>query len=344
MAKVGIHPPKTPVTEGSNGIAKATLPNVCKMPGPPAPFVPTPLPNIAKSGQSPKGFSVTVTIEGKAVAIRGATFESMGDMASKGTGGGLTSASTHGPAKFITPGSLTVKIEGKNVHLLGEPMLNNCGPNGSPPNTGATMMGLKQGELQKPKRCPPHGPEVTRERSQADEIKKQQQRVDDAKTKTHHAKGEHKAAEKALEDRLAKRTQGTPGTDALRKAVPRAAAAAESAEAYLADQERKLRALEWEKKVADECGGGKNIQLICEHCGGDMGDLDVVTNDGRVKEVKSSEAGYAEKKDKFEYYRQLVEETSILGAGMRMKLAIPGAIADAVEEKHPELKKRVQGH
>ena len=139
MSSVAIHPPKTPVTEGSSGTAKATIPNVCKMPGPPAPFVPSPLPNIAKSGSSPSGYSTTVTIEGNAVAIRGAMFESMGDMASKGTGGGLISANTHGPAKFITPGSMTVKIEGKAVHLLGEPMLNNCGPGGSPPNTGASM-------------------------------------------------------------------------------------------------------------------------------------------------------------------------------------------------------------
>jgi uncharacterized Zn-binding protein involved in type VI secretion len=144
MSSVGIHPPKTPVTTGSNGIAKATLPNVCKLPGPPAPFVPGPLPNIAKSGSSPNGFSTTVKIEGNTVAIRGATFESMGDMASKGTGGGLISANTHGPAKFITPGSLTVKIEGKNVHLLSDSMLNNCGPSGSPPNTGATMAGVTQ--------------------------------------------------------------------------------------------------------------------------------------------------------------------------------------------------------
>ena len=76
------------------------------------------------------------------MAIRGATFESIGDIASKGTGGGLISANTHGPTKFITPGSMTVKIEGKNVHQLGEPMLNNCGPSGSPPNTGATMQGF----------------------------------------------------------------------------------------------------------------------------------------------------------------------------------------------------------
>ncbi|MDH5675706.1 MAG: DUF4150 domain-containing protein [Myxococcales bacterium] len=144
MPSVGIHPPKTPITKGSSGIAAATLPNVCKMPGPPAPFVPTPLPNIAKSGTNPKGYSKDVKVEGKTVAIRGASFESMGDAASKGTGGGLLSANTHGPVKFITPGSLTVKIEGKNVHLLGEPVLNNCGPSGSPPNTGATMAGVLQ--------------------------------------------------------------------------------------------------------------------------------------------------------------------------------------------------------
>ena len=143
MSSVAINPPKTPVTKGCMSIAKATIPNVCKMPGPPAPFVPAPLPNIAKSGMSPKGYSKKVKIEGNTVAIRGASYKSMGDVASKGTGGGLISANTHGPAKFITPGSLDVKIEGKSVHLLGEPMLNNCGASGSPPNTGATLGGTK---------------------------------------------------------------------------------------------------------------------------------------------------------------------------------------------------------
>lgn len=140
---VTVNPPKTPVTAGSNGIAAATVPNVCKMPGPPAPFVPTPLPNIGKSGDSPAGYSKTVTIAGKAVAIKGATFNSTGDIASKGTGGGLVSANTHGPTKFVGPGSLDVKIDGKNVQLLSDPMLNNCGPSGSPPNA-ATLMGVIQ--------------------------------------------------------------------------------------------------------------------------------------------------------------------------------------------------------
>ena len=125
---VTVNPPKTPVTAGSNGTAAATLPNICKMPGPPAPFVPTPLPNIGKSGNAPKDYSKDVTIEGNAVAIRGATFKSMGDVASQGTGGGLISSNVEGPTSFVGPGSMDVKIEGKNVQLLGDPMLNNGGP------------------------------------------------------------------------------------------------------------------------------------------------------------------------------------------------------------------------
>jgi hypothetical protein len=113
------------------------------MPGPPAPFVPVPLPNIGKSGDSPKGYSKKVKIESNAVAIKGSSFNSVGDIASKGTGGGIVSANTHGPTKFVGPGSMDVKIEGKNVQLLSDPMLNNCGPSGSPPNS-ATLVGVLQ--------------------------------------------------------------------------------------------------------------------------------------------------------------------------------------------------------
>lgn len=135
MPTVAVNPPRTPVTKGSSGIAAATVPNICKMPGPPAPFVPTPLPNIGKSGDSPKGYSKKVKVEGQPVAIKGASFKSVGDIASKGTGGGIVSANTHGPTKFVGPGSIDVKIEGKNIQYLGDPMVNNCG---SPPNSAAT--------------------------------------------------------------------------------------------------------------------------------------------------------------------------------------------------------------
>jgi len=143
MPSVAVNPPKTPVTKGSSGMASATMPNVCKMPGPPAPFVPTPLPNIGQSGKSPDGYSTSVTVEGDAVAIAGASFGSSGDIASKGTGGGMVSNNAEGPTKFLAPGSLNVKIEGKNVQYLGDQMLNNCGPSGSPANS-ATMTGVNQ--------------------------------------------------------------------------------------------------------------------------------------------------------------------------------------------------------
>jgi uncharacterized Zn-binding protein involved in type VI secretion len=143
---VAINPPKTPVTTGSNSVAVATLPNMCKMPGPPAPFVPTPLPNIGKSALSPKDFSKTVTIEGNKVAIQGSSFCSIGDIASKGLGGGMVSMNCEGPTTFVGPGSMNVQIEGKNVQYLGDPMLNNCGPTGTPANS-ATATGVVHSPL-----------------------------------------------------------------------------------------------------------------------------------------------------------------------------------------------------
>ncbi|MCY0989761.1 DUF4150 domain-containing protein [Nannocystis sp. ILAH1] len=140
---VTVDSPKTPVTAGSHGVAAATVPNVCKMPGPPAPFVPTPLPNIGRSEDSPKGYSKNVRIESKAVAIKGASFKSVGDIASKATGGGIVSANTHGPTQFVGPGAMDVKMEGKNVHLLGDPMLNNCA-GGEEPANAATLLGVIQ--------------------------------------------------------------------------------------------------------------------------------------------------------------------------------------------------------
>jgi uncharacterized Zn-binding protein involved in type VI secretion len=123
--KTAVNPPKTPVTKGSNGTSIATVPNVCKMPGPPAPFVPTPLPNIGRSGDSLSGATKKVKVEGQPVAIKGCSYKSQGDMASQGTGGGIVSACTHGKTKFVAPGSMNVQFEGKNVHLLGDATTNN---------------------------------------------------------------------------------------------------------------------------------------------------------------------------------------------------------------------------
>ena len=143
MSSVLVNPPKTPVTEGSGDKAMATVPNVCKMPGPPAPFVPTPLPNLGQSSDNLDECTTTVLFEGKKVAIKGTTYKSKmsGDMASKATGGGLVSSTEEGTTAFVAPGSMNVKAEGKNIQLLGDAMLNN---GGSTPYNGATPSGNLQ--------------------------------------------------------------------------------------------------------------------------------------------------------------------------------------------------------
>jgi uncharacterized Zn-binding protein involved in type VI secretion len=136
--KVAVNPPKTPVTDGSNDVATAATPNVCKMPGPPAPFITSPLPNVGKSGDGMKKGTTTVLIEGHKVAVEGTYYMSMGDIASKATGGGFVSATTHGKTEFTAPGSMDVKAQGKNVQLLGDAMTNNS------TNGGATVPGNVQ--------------------------------------------------------------------------------------------------------------------------------------------------------------------------------------------------------
>lgn len=296
MSSVGIHPPKTPVTKGSRTIAKATLPNVCKMPGPPAPFVPSPLPNMAKSGSSPKDYSKKVKIEGNTVAIRGATFKSIGDMASKGTGGGLISANTHGPAKFITPGSLTVKIEGKSVHLLGEPMLNNCGPSGTPPNTGATMLGADHSDVE-PGDCPGH--DLKWEDLTEDGEKKRQARAD-AEMK------ERKQAIRKHEYDFGHGTGPANPEESLRMAV------------ILSGQQSDD---EFAKRVAEEAKAKwTGVKFWCTKCSF-KGDIDVFTENGIIKECKNN--GRVSR-DQIEKY-QIVGPAMFGAAFKGIHVAIPSA-------------------
>lgn len=141
MSTITVNAPKTPVTEGSGGKALATTPNVCKMPGPPAPFVPTPLPNLGTSGDRLHQGTTTVKFEGKKVAIKGSYFMSRpsADVASQGTGGGIISSRTEGKTEWLAPGSMDVKAEGKNIQLLGDAM----GNNGGSPVNAATMKELQ---------------------------------------------------------------------------------------------------------------------------------------------------------------------------------------------------------
>ncbi len=304
MASVSVNPPKTPATTGSNGTAAATVPNVCKMPGPPAPFVPTPLPNIGKTSISPTGYSKTVKIEGHAVAIRGASFGSTGDAASKGTGGGVVSSNTHGPTKFIGPGSLNVKFEGKNVHFLGDPMMNNCGPGGSPANS-ATLAGLAQppsGPF--PRKSDPTCPHTNMWRSPPEEEADRRKQLESSR--------QWDLARSGFSNWVIR--QANKGRLGVRETT------------RLLDQcngsEVNARTAAFEQRVAKETHAKEtSIQYCCLDCGIN-GDIDVVTEEGVVKECKISNKAASQKQ-----IEKLHRIVTVLFPGSPLHFALPASEA-----------------
>jgi len=109
------------VNEDSNGVTIA-FPDVCKTPAPPAPPVPIPYPNVARSSDTASG-TKTVVAAGKPICVKDSNFStSTGDEA--GSIGGVASNKTKGKAEFVNY-SFDVKFEGKNVPRSFDPMLHN---------------------------------------------------------------------------------------------------------------------------------------------------------------------------------------------------------------------------
>jgi hypothetical protein len=109
------------VHAGSSGISVA-FPDVCKTPAPPAPFVPIPYPNIAKSSDTDQG-AKKVSCDGNPVCVKDSNFKmSTGDEA--GSLMGMVSAKIKGKAEFVNF-SFDVQMEGKNVPRAMDMMLHN---------------------------------------------------------------------------------------------------------------------------------------------------------------------------------------------------------------------------
>lgn len=332
MSRVTVNTPKTPVTKASGGIASATVPNVCKMPGPPAPFVPTPLPNVGKSSDSPKGYTKSVKVEGSPVAVKGASFNSKGDIASKATGGGVVSANTHGATKFVAPGSLDVKFEGKNVHLLGDQMLNNWGP--SMPNS-ATLAGVvqKPGAADTSSKC-------THERVH---------REPDARAMRYHDKERPGDGDLQLATSNVERDRKTLERLIARQGSGKLSGrAAKALKGKITGLCRNIDGAEWEISVGRSVGAKfMGVKLKCSDCGRTLGEFDVITHDGIVKECKTSWG--AVEPGKFVEQMHLVEKRGLLGPGMIMHYAIPKGQRGQLLPKFEEIGKdkmrgRIQEH
>jgi hypothetical protein len=109
------------VNADTNGVTIA-FPDVCKTPAPPAPPIPIPYPNIAKSSDTAQG-TKKVKVEGKPVCVKDSNFSmSTGDEA--GSIGGIASNKIKGKAEFVNF-SFDVQFEGKNVPRSFDLMLHN---------------------------------------------------------------------------------------------------------------------------------------------------------------------------------------------------------------------------
>ena len=109
------------VHAGSNGVTIA-FPDVCKTPAPPAPPIPIPYPNIAKSSDTAQG-AKKVKCDGSAVCVKDSNFMiSTGD--EPGSLLGVASNKIKGKAEFVNF-SFDVQVEGKNVPRALDMMLHN---------------------------------------------------------------------------------------------------------------------------------------------------------------------------------------------------------------------------
>ncbi|MEO5989142.1 MAG: DUF4150 domain-containing protein [Candidatus Eisenbacteria bacterium] len=127
----------TLVHASSSGVTQ-WFPDACKTPSPAGP-VPIPYPNIAMSSDTADG-STTVKVDGNPIMLQGSNFKmSSGDEA--GAAMGVASNKIKGKAEPVNQ-SMDVKVDGKGVFRLTDPMTHNAGstPNGGglpvvqPPN------------------------------------------------------------------------------------------------------------------------------------------------------------------------------------------------------------------
>ncbi len=113
------------VHKGSMGIAKSTLPDVCKTPSPGGP-VPIPYPVIISMSSDLKKGTKTVKVDGKKMAaVKGSEFSRCsGD--EPGTAGGVKSSTNMKEATWLLY-SFDVKLDGKNACRLSDKMMMNHG-------------------------------------------------------------------------------------------------------------------------------------------------------------------------------------------------------------------------
>jgi uncharacterized Zn-binding protein involved in type VI secretion len=110
------------VDHKSSGGMSMVFPDVCKTPAPPAGPIPIPYPNIGQASDTSNG-TKKVKVDGQMAMVKGAKYSmTSGDEA--GSVGGVISSKIKGEAEYMMY-SFDVKMEGKNVCRLGDPLWHN---------------------------------------------------------------------------------------------------------------------------------------------------------------------------------------------------------------------------
>ncbi len=102
-----------PIATNGGGMCQG-FPDVCKVPAPPAPPIPTPFPNLAQLAQANGGTCAqrVKILNKKVVTVKTQVPRSMGDEA--GVAGGVVSGMNMGPVAFKV-GVPKIKVEGSDV-------------------------------------------------------------------------------------------------------------------------------------------------------------------------------------------------------------------------------------
>ena len=318
----------------------AAFPDVCfTPPQTPAtpPGVPLPYPDFGLDSDLTSG-STTVMIGDKPISQENSSHYSKctGDEAGCAPKKGVVTSKNTGKV-FAQAWSMDVKVQGKGVARFGDMATSNHASDpGDTPPTGilGTPAAADSG-------CAHSLDKRESKKDRAADLEKADQQLADASS----AEAAAKKKSDALEAQLKMKPNVRPGkltNTQVRSEIKKLSSEIAAAGRHQSAARNTKKGLENEMKVAADVGHSHNYEIYCKKCNEVVQELDVVTDDGRAKEVKSSAAGFDAKK--FADKKKYVEDLKLLGPGFIVKLAIVGGVPQELIDSNPELAGRTQDH
>lgn len=290
--------------KSGDGKVIAAFPDVClSPPSPPAGPVPVPYPNTSFSKDMKNG-SKTVKIDRKEVMHKDKSFyktSPLGDeAATRSFGAGVVSHVITGKTYFVA-WSMDVKFEGYNVDRhLDLTTSNHASPNANEAAPIPEAEGMSKGEDE----CPHEN--IKRDPSKSEHEVNQQDRIE---TRKHRLDREEQKIDRLVEQAAAAEAAGN---------ISRAAMLLDNA----LEVDKSIIGERFENKVAEETNAKEiSVKITCKDCGIVLGEFDVVTEDGIVKECKASWSQVNE--GQFLKEQALAQHSKVFGPGTVVHISIP---------------------